>query len=384
MENETERSGASSKRLICFYCGTIYDEEKGRCPLCGSTATSGVSESRPTRRQAPPEAKKTEKRRKGKYAGRRNRASRVLLIAAVVLLALSVLVVGYFIGDMIGLWPGLEDRVERDYQNDAVEETIKCTQLLVEPEFLRFTAPGETQTLTVRVNADCEEVVYCNSANVAVATISLEAETSEGAQMKAATFKITAVGDGETTLTFTCGQMQATCEVVCPPAPSTQPEQTEVYVPELNLSSTVVLTQLDAKALLRVTNLPAGADVSWHSSDATIVSVDADGFVTALAEGTASITADVGGWTSVVLFRVDLSDDTPYLDDITFDLDIDKYFKVQLMDGNDDEIENILYRIDDESICEDVEGRIYGRTEGVTQILATYLGETYVCMVYVS
>lgn len=384
MENENAQAGASSKRLICFYCGTIYDEEKGRCPLCGSTATSGVSESRPTRRQLPAEARKPEKRRKGKYAGRRNRSARVLLILAVVLLALSVLVVGYFIGDMIGLWPGLEDHVERDYQSDTVAETVKCTQLLVEPEFLRFTAPGETQTLTVRVNADCEEVVYCNSANVEVATISLEAETSEGAQMKTATFIITAVGEGETTLTFTCGQMQASCEVVCPPAASSQPEETQVYVPELNLSSTVVLTQLDAQALLRVTNLPEGANVGWHSSDENVITVDADGFVTAVGEGTASVTADVDGWTSVVLFRVDLSDDTPYLDDVTFDLDIDKYFKVQLMDGNDDEIDDILYLIDDETICEDVEGRIYGRKEGVTQIIATYLGETYICMVFVS
>lgn len=401
MENDMTQDSVSTRRLICFYCGTIYDEDKGRCPLCGSTATSGVSENRPTRRPTVAEQGQKERKKKGKYVGTKRKrrpaaadaakprkgssTSRVLLIGAVVLLALSVLVVGYFIGDMIGLWPGLEDRVERDYNNTDVLETIKCSQLIVEPEYLRFTAPGETQTLTVRVNADCEEVVYCTSSNVNVATISLQAETSEGAQMKTASFVITAVSAGEAELSFTCGDLSATCQVVCPPAETTvATSSTQVYVPELNLDSTVVLTQVDAQALLRVLNLPDGSGVHWASSNENVITVDSDGFVTAVAEGTASVTATVDGWSSVVLFRVDLSDDSPYLDDITFDLDIDKYFKVQLMDGDDDPIDDINYVIDDADICEDVEGRIYGRREGVTQIIAAYMGETYVCMVFVS
>ena len=144
MENNENNQEVVQKRLICFYCGTIYDAERGRCPLCGSTATSGVSEERPTRRQNTEPAEKKSSSGKGKYATPAKQPPNGFLIAAVIFLALAVCVVTYFIGDMIGFWPGLEDKIVRETENLSASEQIKCSQLVVEPLSicLLYTSPS--------------------------------------------------------------------------------------------------------------------------------------------------------------------------------------------------------------------------------------------------
>lgn len=383
MENNENNQEVVQKRLICFYCGTIYDAERGRCPLCGSTATSGVSEERPTRRQNTEPAEKKSSSGKGKYAKPGKQPPNGFLIAAVIFLALAVCVVTYFIGDMIGFWPGLEDKIVRETENLSASEQIKCSQLVVEPLSIDFAAVGETQMVTVRVNADCTEVTYCTSSDASVAVISQEGETSEGAQMKSASFLVTAVGGGETELTFTCGDQTATCAVSCPVETSETTEAIPQFYPELNFNSTVVLTQEEAQAIVRVTNLPDGAAVEFSSSNEEVVTVDEEGFVTAVGEGTATIIADVRGETAEVVFNVDFSEEGPHLDDVDFELDIDKYFRLYLLDEEDDEIEEARFVIEDPTICEFDDERIYGLAEGVTQVIVTYRDMVYVCVVTV-
>lgn len=383
MEKNENNQEIVTKRLICFYCGTIYDAERGRCPLCGSTATSGESEERPTRRQNTEASEKKESSGKGKYAKPGKRPANGLLIAAVVLLALAVCVVTYFIGDMIGFWPGLEDNIVRETEDISAANQVKCTQLIVEPLSIDFAAPGESQMLTVRINADCTEVTYCTSSNASVAVISQEGETSEGAQMKSASFLVTAVGGGEADLTFTCGDQTATCPVTCVEETSETTEEIPSFYPKLNFISTVVLTEEDAQAIVSVTNLPSSGAVEFSSSNEEVVTVDADGFVTAVGEGTATVTADVRGQTADVVFNVDFSEEGPHLDDVDFELDIDKYFILELLDENDDEIEDARFVIEDPTICELKDGRFYGLAEGVTQIVVTYRDMVYVCVVTV-
>lgn len=382
MENNENNQEIVQKRLICFYCGTIYDAERGRCPLCGSTATSGVSEERPTRRSNTELSEKKTSSGKGKYAKPGKQPPNGFLIAAVIFLALAVCVVTYFIGDMIGFWPGLEDKIVRETDN-SVSEQIKCSQLVVEPLSIDFAEVGETQLVTVRVNADCDEVTYCTSSDASVAVISQEGETSEGAQMKSASFLVTAVGGGETELTFTCGDQTASCLVSCPIVTSETTEAIPQFYPELNFTSTVVLTEEDAQAIVRVTNLPDGETAEFSSSNEEVITVDEEGVVTAVGEGTATVTADVHGETSEVVFNVDFSEEGPHLDDVEFELDIDKYFRLYLLDEEDDEIEEARFVIEDPAICEFDDERIYGLAEGVTQIIVTYRDMIYVCVVTV-
>lgn len=382
MENNDTNREVVTKRLICFYCGTIYDADRGRCPLCGSTATSGVAEESPVREPIPEETEKKPNSGKGKYAKETKKPSNGFLIAAVVLLALSVCIVTYFIGDMIGFWPGLEDKVERETEA-LTTVNAECTQLIVDPINIDFSAPGETRTITVKINADCDEVTYCNSSDASVAEISLEGETSEGSQMKSVSFTVTSVGSGEAVLTFTCGEQMAVCTVTCAEEPSETEETVPEFYPEMNFTSPVVLTEEDAEAIVKVVNLPSGSAVQFTSSDETIITVDEDGVVTAIGEGTASVTADVRGQTATVMFEVDFSEEGPHLDDVDFYLDIDKYFRLELLDEDDDEIEDARFVIEDPTICELREERIYGLAEGTTQIIVTYRDKIYVCVVYV-
>lgn len=381
MENNGNHGETRKTRLICFYCGTIYDADRGRCPLCGSTATAGTSEEKP----APVEPAVRTRPGKGKFEGGRKKAPKGLLVAAVIFLFLAVAVVTFFIGDMIGWWPGPEDNVERVYENTVAEGEVKCSLLAVEPELIEFSAPGETQELTVRVNADCDEVTYCNSTDASVATISLSAETSEGAQTKSASFTVTAVGSGEAMLTFTCGDQKAMCRVTCPEPETEATEAPPAFLPELNLSGTLVLTDEDDQAIVRVTNLPEGTVAEFSSTNEEVITVDENGYVSVVEEGEAAVVVKAGGASVELAVRVDYSDECPYLNKTYFDLDLEKYFVLELRDEDGDEIEDVRYEIEDTSICEFNEDgdRIYGIAEGLTQVIVTYRGDVYVCIVEV-
>lgn len=383
MDNYENNPEVVEKRLICFYCGTIYDAERGRCPLCGSTATAGESEERPTRRQDTEETEKKAAAPKGKYAKPGKKPSNGFLIAAVIMLALAVCVVTYFIGDMIGFWPGFEDKIVRETETTGVPESVKCSQLVVEPSSIDFAAAGDTQTITVRVNSDCDEVTYCTSSDASVAIISQNGETSEGAQMKSASFLVTAVGGGQAELIFTCGDQTASCIVSCAEETSETTEAEPMFYPELNFTSTVVLTEEDAQAIVRVTNLPSGAAAEFSSSNEDVVTVDEKGYVTAVGEGTATVSVDVRGQKTEVVFNVDFSEEGPHLDDVEFELDVGKYFRLNLLDEEGDKIDDARFVVEDPTICEIKDERTYGLAEGVTQIVVAYRDMVYVCVVTV-
>lgn len=126
-------------KVVCDYCGTIYDGSREKCPLCGSTTRAEAAPAAPRRRlteeerkarrrtqqeeqrarrmRSVPDAKRTvrpglEERRRVPQKQRSSKAPetqggipRGYLRAAVALLTMAVLVVLFFIGDMIGWWP---------------------------------------------------------------------------------------------------------------------------------------------------------------------------------------------------------------------------------------------------------------------------------------
>ena len=130
-------------KVVCDYCGTIYDGSREKCPLCGSTTRAEAAPAAPRRclteeerkarrrtqqeeQRAQQDAQRTrreedrqarlEERRRVPQKQRSSKAPeaqggipRGYLRAAVVFLTMAVLVVLFFIGDMIGWWPGLED-----------------------------------------------------------------------------------------------------------------------------------------------------------------------------------------------------------------------------------------------------------------------------------
>ena len=105
--------------------------------------------------------------------------------------------------------------------------------------------------------------------------------------------KVTAVSNGTATITATSrqGRKTAACAVTVKDAPPATIPVTDV---KLNYSAYTLHTDKDPRSFqLAATVGPADASnkaVSWQSSDANIATVDASGNVTAVKEGTATIT----------------------------------------------------------------------------------------------
>lgn len=133
---------------------------------------------------------------------------------------------------------------------------------------------GENETLTVTynpVNTTENKMVIWTSSDKTVATVD-----SNG--------KVTAVGAGTANITANVGSFTASCEV-------------NVYVPikEITLSQTSLNLNIGENETLTVTYNPDNTTddktVTWASNDDTVATVDPEGKVMVVGNGTATITA---------------------------------------------------------------------------------------------
>lgn len=282
----------------------------------------------------------------------RNAIPHKLLVAAAVFLALAVLVIFYFIGDMLDWWPGLEDFLRSDQR---AQETVyahddpSCTYLSINPDVMDFTRAGQTQTLVVAINPSCEEPVRFESTNTAVVRVASSPATSNEMDQTEVSVELTAVGEGQAYVTVSCGTRQMNCTVNCSftgqtdASEASEPSESSGtaladFTPELNHED-VTMTLPRETLTLRVTNLPDGEEVVWTSSDETVASVDEDGVVTARAPGTATITAQCGGGEAEAIIRCNFEDtaESGYhleLTDVT--IAVDETFVLRLYDANGD------------------------------------------------
>ena len=137
---------------------------------------------------------------------------------------------------------------------------------------------GDTFQLTASVtptNADEDRTVSWSSSNEKTVSV------KDGL--------ITALAEGKATITAKAGSISATCEVTV--------EHTVVNVESITLDVTALELKEGETKQLTATVLPANADdktVTWTSSNESVASVS-NGLVTAIARGTATITAKAGG-----------------------------------------------------------------------------------------
>ena len=388
-------------KVVCYYCGTIYNEERGKCPLCGSSTRSEETGDRPVQRQRLTDKERRERQRanaKGKYSakakkpGKPSKAAKGLLTAALIVLLLTVAVLTFFIGDMNGWWGGMEDRVDRSRQTDMVLPDTSCTALTLSAETLQLDAAGATAQLKVSVNASCEETLYCNSANAGVVVIEKEADTETGSKEKSATFTVTAAGAGSADITVTCGKQTKVCTVTVgggEPAgtsePASLPPLAEDFVPELSCGENASLFAKGDKLLLRVTNLPKGYTVSWATADATVVKVSEAGELTAIGSGRTTVTANVGGKTAQVLVRCVFEGDDigAHLENTDVTLKVGDTFYLYLYDSQGEHITDITYTVSDAGICKAENGIVTALARGTATVTVTYNGKAYECIVRV-
>lgn len=159
------------------------------------------------------------------------------------------------------------------------------------PETLTLTEGGDGQSLAATVEpADATDytITYASS------------DESVAAVDAAGNVTTVAAGEADVTAEIAGNGLMATCHVVVTPA-----------VEALYLSDDAVTLGTGDDATLTLYAEPEEVDVSaavWTSSDESIATVDEEGTVTAVAEGEATVTANLGGMEAVC--EVTVSDKT--------------------------------------------------------------------------
>lgn len=158
-------------------------------------------------------------------------------------------------------------------------------------------APEEIPVSSVTINQPAAEMVVGEtvqlSANVLPSNATDKTLSWASSKQSVATVSsdglVTAIAEGSSTITVTAGDKSASCKVTV--------EKKVVPVSSVSLNLTELSLVEGEESTLVATVKPNDADdktVTWKSSDATIVSVNSEGKVSALKAGTATITASAG------------------------------------------------------------------------------------------
>ena len=236
-------------KVICEICGTAYPDTENECPVCGfeKTETAEMIHEEETSAENPAYVKggrfsKGNVSKKNKAAERgtaapakrrskkkRKSSDRGLIIAIIVLL-LAIIVTGAYI--YINYFaPGKapdQDSTPAQTTTEPSKETLpphttaatetadlSCTGLtLYEESVILKEAGGRWLLNVVPTPANTTDSIVYTSGDESVATVSAGGE-------------ITAVANGETVITITCGEVTVQCKVVCQLAEATEPQETE-------------------------------------------------------------------------------------------------------------------------------------------------------------
>lgn len=179
---------------------------------------------------------------------------------------------------------------QTEYNGTYIYAFIPVTSVTLAPETLSI-EEGKTAELTATISP-------------ANATTQQHSWASENGKIAKAygktlnTAKVTAIGVGKTTITYTIGGKEASCEVTVTPK-TISVESITLNKPQLSLVK-------GATETLTATVLPTTATdktVIWESSDTAVATVK-DGIVTAVAAGNATITAKAGEKTATCAVTV--------------------------------------------------------------------------------
>ena len=378
---------------ICEYCGTEYKDNLSKCPLCGKTEGEEMA--------AETVQNSTE------------RIPRWMWILTCVLLGIAV-VIGfvYFVvsmkapsaasADPVVSAPVVEQPVEDVIEVPVVEdepEVVYCTELLLSQEELTMDEQGGHVFLTASpLPYECEEEVFFVSLDEEIATVDENG-------------MITAVAAGETEIVVTCGDVTVSCVVICKfdvdedaaDAPSDEdteetPDQQEEEPqakPELSVVD-FTLFYPGEETFLTVKNAPEGANITYATGNASVVTVNEKGKVTAVGNGNTIITVMVGDVKLTCDARCKFEETTESSDatetpaanynlshvDVTFSR-YGETFYLTLRDSAGNKVTGVSYSSNNTSVCSvDANGLVTATGRGMTRVIVTYGGKTYSCDIH--
>lgn len=320
-------------KIICDICGTSYPETADQCPICGCARDVGgqmvaedtfvPSDNRGTRAAAPVKGgrfsasnvRKRNQNDSGYQPGyfsdepEKPKSNTGLIILLVLVIAALIAVTGYifvkfYLPNMSG--NETETTAQTEVQTEGTmeattEPTVPCESLaLTSGATVAFSEEGQNWLLNVIVlPADTTDTLRYASSDETVATVNEQG-------------KVTAVGEGEATITITCGEKQLECRILVDfpnSEETTAPEQTEeietteettVETTEAPLNITLKLNKTDLTFAykgetfqLKVNSELSVEDVIWRSEDPSIATVE-NGLLTAVGSGTTIVYAQYG------------------------------------------------------------------------------------------
>lgn len=219
-------------------------------------------------------------------------------------------------------------------------------------------AKGETAQLTATVapTNSTDEVTW-ESSDDAVATV------TDGT--------VTAVKAGTAIITATAGTATATCEVtVTQPVVSITINNGSIVVHEHELKKGEILQLFVDVKPTDATNKA----VTWTTSNAEVATVDANGKVTAVKSGTATITATSKDDTTIkdtCAITVINPATAISIADMTVLTGAEKTIAVVTTPTDADDIGTVTYTVEDETIASVTDGKVTGLKAGETTITAT-------------
>jgi predicted nucleic acid-binding Zn-ribbon protein len=260
-----------------------------------------------------------------------------------------------------------------------VSEEVECT---------KFTITG-AEYLTLYSRGETAEVVFVIEPQEA--RNSIEWESSDETVATVSNLGVIAARRGGTcTITGTCGDKSITVNVTCQfTVPST--------VLDMNYSDITMDHEgqtLQLNIDYDLTDEQIAATV-WETSDETIATVDESGLVTAIADGTAVISASIGDYTASCIVRcVNVtgnkgynSDDSEYVtnyEDVTLTRK-GEYFQLNLTSILGNVVPDYTWQSSDTSVATvDSKGIVTAVKNGTTNITTSVAGYDFRCIVRVN
>ena len=236
-------------KVICEICGTAYPVTENECPVCGfekpenpeiapDTGLDAVDEAASVKGGRFSKSNVSKKQKaapanvaaKPKAKKKSKQSDKGLIIAIIVLLLAIIVTTGYIYFTYFAPQdkpavnnPPVQTTTEPSKETlppqtegTTEAEDLSCSALTLYEQYVTFNKAGSQWLLNVvPTPANTTDTITFSSADQNIATVDAEGY-------------ITAVADGETTITITCGEISVECKVICELAPEdTTPEETE-------------------------------------------------------------------------------------------------------------------------------------------------------------
>lgn len=420
-------------KIVCDLCGTTYPDTASQCPICGTARAAEVAPISDQSTEAPAsggytyvkggrfskknvkkraEASKTNSYRESqpdrprrqntpaKKSGPAPKAEPVkqkgkdkvsvgLTIVAIVLVVAIIAVLGYIVvrfflpADFFGGSNDTPNVTDPPAASDPLPELIGCESITLQESVLSFTELNVSQKLNVTlIPADTTDTLRFETSDETVATVS-----DDGT--------VTVVGEGTAIITVYCGSASTQCSVSCVVAPAVTLElnRKEITFEIEGQTWTLYDGELDVSA------------ITWSSDNEAVATV-ANGTVTAVANGDATITATYEDQSVQCVIHCAFTEEPgndepvttePAVDTNTYKL-VNGYggsnkdvtltkgssFPLKLVDQDGKTVEDAQWTVENKNVCTYSGGWVKGRASGMTKITATYKDKNYSCVIRVS